>query len=203
MDYEKVTFWDKICEVFDWAEKNVTSTMFSCWAAHAALYHHYGLIRHLRDKKLAGIFKHSPVDPKEQLTRGFEEFFNVPHSRYGYIEKSDYLSVPDLKIIAESPQAGVYVVASKNKQQVYLTGHPEYDATTLDEEFLRDLKVDQQAAKPENYYINDDATKVPYSSWRSHGSLLFTNWLNYYVYQITPYKLDANNIQAIHPDSQI
>ncbi|NQZ83583.1 MAG: homoserine O-succinyltransferase [Colwellia sp.] len=203
MAYENVTFWDKICEVFDWAEKNVTSTMFSCWAAHAALYHHYGLNRHLRDNKLAGVFQHSPVDPKEQLTRGFEEFFNVPHSRYGYIEKSDYLSVPDLKIIAESPQAGVYVVASKNKQQVYLTGHPEYDATTLDEEFHRDLKVDQQAAKPENYYINDDTTKVPHSSWRSHGSLLFTNWLNYYVYQITPYKLDASNIQAIHPDTQI
>jgi len=203
MDYEKVSFWDKICEVFDWAEKNVTSTMFSCWAAHAALYHHYGLNRHLRDDKLSGIFQHSPVDPKEQLTRGFEEFFNVPHSRYGYIEKADYLSVPELKIIAESQQAGVYVVASKNKQQVYLTGHPEYDATTLDEEFSRDLKVNEQAIKPDNYYINDDVNKVPHSSWRSHGSLLFTNWLNYYVYQITPYKLDANNIQAIHPDTQI
>ncbi len=203
MAYEKVSFWDKICEVFDWAEKNVTSTMFSCWAAHAALYHHYGLNRHLRDDKLSGVFQHSPVDPKEQLTRGFEEFFNVPHSRYGYIEKADYLSVPELKIIAESQQAGVYVVASKNKQQVYLTGHPEYDATTLDEEFSRDLKVNEQAIMPDNYYINDDVNKVPHSSWRSHGSLLFTNWLNYYVYQITPYKLDASNIQAIHPDTQI
>lgn len=203
MAYEKVTFWDKICEVFDWAEKNVTSTMFSCWAAHAALYHHYGLNRHLRKKKLSGVFQHSPVDPKEQLTRGFEAFFNVPHSRYGYIEKSDYLSVPDLKIIAESAQAGVYVVASKNKQQVYLTGHPEYDATTLDEEFQRDLNVDENAPQPENYYIDNDITRVPHSSWRSHGSLLFTNWLNYYVYQITPYKLDATNIQAIHPDTQI
>ena len=127
----------------------------------------------------------------------------MPHSRYGYIEKSDYLSVADLKIIAESPEAGVYVVASKNKQQVYLTGHPEYDATTLDEEFQRDLKADKNAPKPNNYYIDNDEEKVPHSSWRSHGSLLFTNWLNYYVYQITPYKLDANNIQAIHPDTQI
>lgn len=203
MDYEKVTYWDKICEVFDWAEKNVTSTMFSCWAAHAALYHHYGLNRHLRKQKLSGIFQHSPVDPTEQLTRGFEEFFNVPHSRYGYIEKSDYLSIPALKIIAESEQAGVYVVASTNKQQVYLTGHPEYDATTLDEEYQRDLNVDENAAKPDNYYINDDVEQVPHSSWRSHGSLLFTNWLNYYVYQITPYKLDASNIQAIHPDTEI
>ncbi|MBA6264740.1 MAG: homoserine O-succinyltransferase [Colwellia sp.] len=203
MEYEKVTFWDKICEIFDWAEKNVTSTMFSCWAAHAALYHHYGLKRHLRKEKLLGVFQHSPVDQKEQLTRGFEEFFNVPHSRYGYIDKSDYLSIPELKIIAESPQAGVYVVASKNKQQVYLTGHPEYDSTTLDEEFQRDLKADIDAVMPNNYYINDDITKVPHSSWRSHGSLLFTNWLNYYVYQITPYKLDATNIQAIHPDTEI
>jgi homoserine O-succinyltransferase len=203
MDYEKVTFWDKICEVFDWAENNVTSTMFSCWAAHAALYHHYGLNRHLRKKKLSGVYKHSPVDPKEQLTRGFEEFFNVPHSRYGYIDKADYLRVPQLKIIAESEEAGVYVVASKNKQQVYLTGHPEYDATTLDEEYSRDLNTDDEAIMPVHYYPENDVTKIPHSSWRSHGSLLFTNWLNYYVYQITPYLLDASNIRARQPESEV
>ena len=203
MDYEKVTFWDKICEVFDWAEKNVTSTMFSCWAAHAALYHHYGLNRHLRKEKLSGVYQHSPLDPKEPLTRGFEEVFNVPVSRYGYINKEDYLSTPDLKIIAESADAGVFLVASQNKQQVYLTGHPEYDATTLDDEYHRDLKVDENAVMPVNYYPNNDSSVKPHSSWKSHGSLLFTNWLNYYVYQITPYKLDANNIQAIHPDTQI
>ena len=203
MDYEKVSFWDKICEVFDWAEKNVTSTMFSCWAAHAALYHHYGLNRHLRKEKLSGVFNHSPVDPREQLTRGFEEYFNVPHSRYGYINKEDYLTIPDLKIIAESEEAGVYVVASKNKQQVYLTGHPEYDASTLDEEYHRDLNTATGAVIPKNYYIDNDINQKPYSSWKSHGSLLFTNWLNYYVYQITPYQLDASNIQAIHPDTQI
>ena len=203
LEYEKVTFWDKICEVFDWAENNVTSTMFSCWAAHAALYHHYGLNRHLRKKKLSGVYQHSPVDPKEQLTRGFEEFFNVPHSRYGYIDKADYLTVPELKIIAESEEAGVYVVASKNKQQVYLTGHPEYDATTLDEEYHRDLKASDNAIMPENYYPNNNVSKIPHSSWRSHGSLLFTNWLNYYVYQITPYLLDASNIRARQPENQV
>ena len=203
MEYEKVTFWDKICEVFDWAENNVTSTMFSCWAAHAALYHYYGLNRHLRKKKLSGVYQHSPVDPKEQLTRGFEEFFNVPHSRYGYIDKSDYLSVPELKIIAESEDAGVYVVASKNKQQVYLTGHPEYDATTLDEEYHRDLNSDNKAIMPEHYYPENDVSKIPHSSWRSHGSLLFTNWLNYYVYQITPYLLDASNIRARQPANKV
>ena len=203
LDYSQVSFWDKICEVFDWAEKNVTSTMFSCWAAHAALYHHYGLNRHLRKQKLSGVFQHYPLDSKESLTRGFDEFFNVPHSRYGYIEKSDYESIDELKILAESKEAGVYLVASENKQQVYLTGHPEYDTTTLHEEYLRDRKNNADAALPENYYKNNDATNLPIGSWRSHGSLLFTNWLNYYVYQITPYKLDASNIQAIHPDTVI
>ncbi len=198
--YEQVTFWDKICEVFDWAEKNVTSTMFSCWAAHAALYHHYGIQRKLRTKKLAGVYQHTPEDPLEPLTRGFEEEFNVPHSRYGYIDVADYSTVADLKIIAQSNKAGVYLVASTNKQQVYLTGHPEYDASTLDEEFHRDLKLDKDSAIPENYYINNDTALPPHSSWRSHGSLLFTNWLNYYVYQITPYQLDSYAIQAIHPE---
>ena len=201
LDYDEVSFWHKICEVFDWAEKNVTSTMFSCWAAHAALYHHYGLNRHLRPNKLSGLFSHSVLDVKEPLTRGFDEHFNVPHSRYGYIDKADYLSIPALKVLAESEQAGVYLVASKNKQQVYLTGHPEYDTCTLHEEYLRDLKVNSDSFKPENYYQDDNPEKAPKNSWRSHGSLLFTNWLNYYVYQITPYQLDANNIKAIDPQS--
>jgi len=197
LDYSEVSFWDKICEVFDWAEKNVTSTMFSCWAAHAALYHHYGLNRHLRKQKLSGLYQHNVCDAKEPLTRGFDECFNVPHSRYGYIDRKDYQSIEQLKIIAESPGAGVYLVATENKQQVYLTGHPEYDTTTLHEEFLRDLSVNDNAPMPANYYPDNDEKKSPANSWRSHGSLLFTNWLNYYVYQITPYKLDADNIQAI------
>jgi homoserine O-succinyltransferase len=196
LDYSQVSYWDKICEVFDWAEKNVTSTMFSCWAAHAALYHHYGLNRHLRKQKLSGVFQHKQLDSKEQLTRGFDENFNVPHSRYGYIDKSDYESVDQLQILAESDEAGVYLVASKNKQQVYLTGHPEYDTSTLHEEFLRDKKVNADAALPENYYKGNDANNAPVGSWRGHGSLLFTNWLNYYVYQITPYQLDVGDIKS-------
>ena len=200
LNYDQVTFWDKICEVFDWAEDNVTSTMFSCWGAHAALFYHYGLQRHLRKEKLSGVFSHKPTDIKESLTRGFEDLFNVPHSRYGYIDREDYLSIPSLKIIAESDEAGVYVAASKNKKQVYLTGHPEYDAETLHEEFLRDIKAGGTPAIPKNYYPDDDPEKQVSSNWRSHGSLLFTNWLNYYVYQITPYKLDANNIKAINPN---
>ena len=201
LDYSEVSFWGKICEVFDWAEKNVTSTMFSCWSAHAALYYYYGINRHLRKHKLSGVFKHQPNDRKEPLTRGFDEGFNVPHSRYGYIDKADYLNIVDVNIIAESKQAGVYLAASKNKQQVYLTGHPEYDTTTLHEEYLRDLDTLTSGAKmPKNYYPNDQFTVKPKNSWRSHGSLLFTNWLNYYVYQITPYQLDAGNIQAIEQE---
>ncbi|WP_206483855.1 homoserine O-succinyltransferase [Thalassotalea sp. G2M2-11] len=201
MDYEKVTFWDKICEVFDWAEQNVTSTMFSCWAAHAALYHHYGLNRHLRTEKLSGVYSHQPNDPKEELTRGFEDQFYVPHSRYGYISKEDYQSIDNLTIIAESEQAGVYLAASKNKQQVYLTGHPEYDATTLADEYQRDLKVGSKTILPANYFPDNDPNNEPACTWKAHGSLLFTNWLNYYVYQITPYQLDADNIKALHPSS--
>ncbi len=199
LDYQQVTFWDKICEVFDWAEKNVTSTMFSCWAAHAALYHHYGLKRHLRKQKLSGVYQHHCLKPKEQLTRGFDESFNVPHSRYGYIDKSDYQTLDNLEILAESKDAGVYLVASKNKQQVYLTGHPEYDASTLSEEYFRDLDSGANAIVPDNYFTGDNPSTEAANTWRSHGSLLFTNWLNYYVYQITPYQLDADHIQAIHP----
>jgi len=202
LSYEEVTFWDKICEVFDWAEKNVTSTMYSCWAAHAAMYHHYGINRTLRTKKLSGVFSHQPLDTREQLTRGFDEVFNVPHSRYGFIDKEQYESVPELKILAESEEAGVYLVATENKQQVYLTGHPEYDATTLKEEYFRDLNNGLSAQIPTHYFQDNDPHSNPASSWKSHGSLLFTNWLNYYVYQITPYKLDADNIQAIHPSTK-
>jgi homoserine O-succinyltransferase len=196
LNYSDVSYWDKICEVFDWADKNVTSTMFSCWAAHAALYHHYGLNRHLRQQKLSGVYQHYPLDAKEALTRGFDESFNVPHSRYGYINQTDYQSIDELNILAQSSDAGVYLVASKNKRQVYLTGHPEYDTSTLHEEFLRDSKKDPDTHIPINYYHNNNVNNKPVGSWRSHGSLLFTNWLNYYVYQITPYQLDADHINS-------
>lgn len=200
LDYHEVSFWDKICEVFDWAEENVTSTMFSCWAAHAALYHHYGLNRHLRQQKLSGVYKHYPLSSKEQLTRGFDEYFNVPHSRYGYISLSDYQSVENLNVLAQSDEAGVYLVASKNKRQVYITGHPEYDTSTLHEEYLRDRKTNDNTQLPLNYYYQDNGNNKPVGSWRSHGSLLFTNWLNYYVYQITPYRLDASNMKTVQTD---
>lgn len=198
LNYDQVSFWPKICEVFDWAKKNVTSTMFSCWAAHAALYYYYGLQRHLRQEKLSGVFCHQTQEPNEPLTRGFDEQFMVPHSRFGYIKTADFTTVPGLKIFAQSAQSGVYLAASANRQQVYLTGHPEYDASTLDEEYQRDIASGRQAACPQNYYSRDDLSKTPVNCWRSHGSLLFTNWLNYYVYQLTPYQLDADHMQGIH-----
>ncbi len=189
LDYSEVWFWDKICEVFAWADSHVTSTMFSCWAAHAAFYHHYGINRHLRAQKLSGVYSHWINDAKEPLTRGFDDVFAVPHSRYGYIAVEDYHRVEGLNILAQSEQAGVYLAATADKKRVFLTGHPEYDPDTLAQEYQRDLAAGQSPKLPQNYFPEDDLDNTPLCSWRSHGSLLFTNWLNYYVYQETPYEL--------------
>ena len=196
MDYEQVSYWNKIQEVFDWAQDNVVSTMYLCWAAHAALYHHYGLGRQLREQKLSGVYSHHTQFAHEKLTRGFDDEFWVPHSRYAEVTKADYQSVANLNILAESEQAGVYLVASEDKRQVFVTGHPEYDPTTLDDEYQRDVKAGISPAVPVNYYRDNNPENKPSSKWRSHGSLLFNNWINYYVYQITPYQLDAEHIQT-------
>ena len=199
-NYEDVTYWNKIQEVFDWAQSNVVSTMYLCWAAHAALFHHYGLNRLLRAQKLSGVYAHQTKFPNEKLTRGFDDEFWVPHSRYAEVSQSDYESIDQLNVLGESAQAGVYLVASDDKRQVFVTGHPEYDPTTLDDEYRRDVAAGINPNIPVNYY-NDDSpdahlTTKPNSKWRSHGSLLFNNWINYYVYQITPYQLDAEHIQT-------
>ena len=196
VDYEDVNYWDKICEVFDWAQKNVVSTMFLCWAAHAALYHHYGLNRQIRANKLSGVYRHDVLQPHEKLTRGFDDEFWAPHSRYAEVTKTDYQAVKGLQILGESSEAGVYLVASEDKRQVFVTGHPEYDPTTLDDEYQRDVNAGLSPDVPLNYYRNDNPNNAPSSKWRSHGSLLFNNWINYYVYQITPFQLDAENIQT-------
>lgn len=190
LDYEKVTYWDKIQQVFEWAQTNVTSTMYSCWAAHAAMYHFYGVSRDLRDEKLSGVYEHTTRDPMEPLTRGFEESFKVPHSRYGEVKKSVYQQQPNLNILADSKEAGVYLVATTDKKHVFVTGHPEYDATTLFDEYCRDTNKGSDAKIPVNYLNNNDINLRPKNTWRSHGCLLFSNWLNYYVYQITPYQLE-------------
>ena len=200
VNYEEVDYWAKIKEVFDWAQKNVVSTMYLCWAAHAALYHHYGLNRQIRNAKLSGVYRHDVLAPHEKLTRGFDDEFWVPHSRYGEVTASDYQSIEQLNILANSKEAGVYLVASEDKRQVFVTGHPEYDPMTLDGEYQRDLNAlvatELAPAIPVNYYRDNNPENTPSSKWRSHGSLLFNNWINYYVYQITPYQLDAEHIQS-------
>ncbi|AIY63737.1 homoserine O-acetyltransferase MetA [Pseudoalteromonas piratica] len=190
LEYSDVAYWQELKEIFDWAEQHVTSTLFSCWAAHAGLFHHYGLKRKLKAKKLCGVFKHQRYFEHAALTRGFDDEFLVPHSRYGHINEADIANHSQLEVIAGSPEVGAFLIKNKSGSQVFLTGHPEYDADTLKKEYLRDLEKDQNAPKPNNYFPNDDASAKPSKTWQSHAFLLFSNWLNYYVYQTTPYDIN-------------
>ncbi|MGJ8690944.1 MAG: homoserine O-succinyltransferase MetA [Thalassotalea sp.] len=196
VEYEDVSYWDKICEVFDWAQKNVVSTMHLCWAANAAFYYHYGMKRSVREEKLSGVYPHTVNCSLERLTRGFDDEFLMPHSRYGEVTREQFDLVEPLNVLAESDEAGAFLVASKDKRQVFILGHPEYEAHTIDDEYKRDVAAGLTPKVPINYYKNDDPSNTPVSTWRSHGSLLFNNWINYYVYQITPYQLDAEHIQT-------
>jgi homoserine O-succinyltransferase len=196
IDFSEVSYWDKICEVFDWAKKNVTSTLHLCWGAHAALFYYHGIKRKLRQQKYSGVYAHYCLDPKEPLTRGFDDTFFVPHSRYGEISVEQYQQIPSLKILAQSDEVGVYLVASRDKRQVFVTGHPEYESHTLKDEYYRDLGAGLSPQIPVNYFTDNDPLLPPVNRWRSHGSLLFNNWINYYVYQITPYLLDAEHIES-------
>ncbi|WP_440055526.1 homoserine O-succinyltransferase [Pseudoalteromonas sp. T1lg65] len=190
LEYDEVIYWQELCEFFDWAEHHVTSTLFSCWAAHAAMYHHHGLKRELKANKLCGVFKHQCYFDHGALTRGFDDEFLVPHSRYGHIELEKVQACRDLVVLAGSDKVGAYLVKNHSGSQVYLTGHPEYDADTLQKEYLRDCEKLADAPKPENYFPADDPTKAPSKTWQSHAFLLFSNWLNYYVYQTTPYDIN-------------
>lgn len=189
LPYEEVKYWDKMTEILEWAQRNVQSTLYLCWAAHAAMYHFYGVQRKLRETKLSGVFEHKALDPYNELLRGFDPLFYAPHSRFGYIDAKQYNGVEGLHVIAESAEAGPYAIASDDKRMVFVTGHPEYDPETLHDEYFRDLQADLNPGIPANYFTDDDPTKAPLVRWRSHGSLLFNNWLNYYVYQVTPYDL--------------
>ncbi|MFT5674221.1 MAG: homoserine O-succinyltransferase [Paraglaciecola sp.] len=187
--YEDVKYWEKMTVVMDWARRHVQSTLFSCWAAHAAIYHFFGVNRTLHEHKLCGIFPHQVQDEHCELMRGFDPIFNAPHSRYGEISEANYNAIEGLNVLARSGKTGAYLVASEDKRLVFVTGHPEYDPDTLAQEYKRDVTADLRPAIPENYYPNDDPNQAPLVGWRSHGSLLFTNWLNYHVYQNTPYDL--------------
>ncbi|WP_404394414.1 homoserine O-succinyltransferase [Pseudoalteromonas phenolica] len=190
LEYDDVIYWQELKELFDWAENHVTSTLFSCWAAHAGLYHHYDLKRELRDDKLCGVFKHRCLFEHGALTRGFDDEFLVPHSRYGHIELEQIQQTPELAVLAGSEKVGAYLIKNQSGSQVFLTGHPEYDADTLQKEYLRDLAKSPDAPKPEGYFPNDDDNQKPCKTWQSHAFLLFSNWLNYYVYQTTPYDIN-------------
>lgn len=190
LDYEKVKYWDTMTTILEWSQRHVQSTLYLCWAAHAAMYHFYGIQRRLRAEKFSGVYEHGVLDPNNELLRGFDPTFYAPHSRYGHIDVDQYNSVEGLNVVAQSDTAGAYVVASEDKRMVFVTGHPEYDPETLHDEFMRDSDAGQSPAVPVNYYPDNDPTQSPLVRWRSHGSLLFTNWLNYYVYQTTPYDLE-------------
>ena len=190
LEFEEVSYWEELIQILEWTKSNVTNTLHICWAAQAALYYHYGVPKYPLDKKMFGVFQHSRTNPKSNLMRGFDDFFSVPHSRHTGIKKEEILNVKELEILSESEEAGIYMVASKDERQIFVTGHSEYDPDTLKNEYERDLAKGESLDIPKHYFLDDNPTKPPCVTWRGHSNLLFNNWLNYYVYQETPYELN-------------
>jgi len=190
LEFEDVNYWPELSEIMDWSKTNVTSTFHICWGAQAGLYHHFGIKKYPLDKKMFGIFKHTVEKPEEPLMRGFNDLYHAPHSRYTEVTESEIEAHPDLVLLSKSDKAGVYMVMSKDRRQIFVTGHSEYDASTLKEEYDRDVAKGLEIAVPANYFPDDNPDNEPMVLWRSHASLLYSNWLNYYVYQATPYQLD-------------
>ena len=191
MAFEEVEYWQELCEIMDWSVHNVHSSMHICWGAQAALYHHYGIQKYPLAEKLFGVFPHR-VEYKEcTLLRGFDERFMAPHSRHTTVRREDIEAVPTLKILASSEEAGVYAVKSAEGRQIFVMGHSEYDLRTLEKEYLRDKNAGLPIRVPKNYYPDDDDSRAPVMTWRAHASLLFSNWLNYFVYQTTPYDIGS------------
>lgn len=193
LEFDQVNYWDEMQSVLDWSRSNVFSTLHICWGALAGLFHHYGIQKHLMEKKLTGVFKHGHLT-KNELFGGFDDQFNVPHSRYTEIRQAEIEEVPELTVLSTSKEAGVYMVMAHNNRQVFITGHPEYDAGTLDEEYRRDLERGVRATTPINYYRGDDPNNPPTVTWKSHGHLLFSNWLNGVYQNTTP---DVGDIPAL------
>ncbi|GJQ52994.1 MAG: homoserine O-succinyltransferase [Anaerolineaceae bacterium] len=187
MPFEAVDYWNELTRIFDWAETHVESTFHICWGAQAALYYKYGIPKYDLPRKVFGVYEHRLLKPTSSLTRGFDDIFYAPHSRHTEIRSSDVAKVQDLEILAQSDEAGIYIVASKDERRFYITGHSEYDPLTLKAEYDRDINKGLPIDVPQNYYPQDDPVNVPSVRWRSHANLLFSNWLNYYVYQVTPY----------------
>ncbi len=195
LEFKEVTYWDELCEIMEWSKKHVHSTLHICWGAQAGLYYHYNIQKYPLEKKLFGIYKHKVVYKHPILLRGFDEIFPAPHSRHTTIKVEDVKKCKDLKILAYSKEAGIYAISSDKGRHIFITGHSEYDRDTLKAEYLRDKEKGLDIDVPVNYFPNDDPTKTPIVSWRSHANLLFSNWLNYFVYQTTPF-----NLQEISKD---
>lgn len=189
IEFEEVDYWEELCRIMEWSKANVTSTFHICWGAQAGLYYHFGLKKHMLPKKLSGIYKHKVMKRKEPLVRGFDDEFYAPHSRYTEVSAEDIHNCPFLKVVAESEEAGVYLCLTEDGKQIFVTGHSEYDRYTLDYEYKRDLGKGINPDIPVNYYPDDNPENKPLLLWRSHSMNLYTNWLNYYVYQVTPYEL--------------
>ncbi|GIU24767.1 homoserine O-succinyltransferase [Shewanella schlegeliana] len=190
IEFEEVSYWDHIREIIDWSQQHVTSVLFLCWAAHAALYHLFGLNRSLLTTKRSGVFTHKRTCEHYPLLRGFDDEFFAPHSRFAEMDIEKLKAHPELQVLTESEAAGAYMVLSKSNRNLFVMGHPEYQKSTLKDEYLRDLAQGLTPEIPQNYFTNDDPEQAPIARWHSHGSLLVSNWLNYYVYQLTPYNLD-------------
>ena len=191
LPFEQVNYWQELCEIMEWSKTHVHSTLHICWGAQAGLYYHYGIQKHDLPKKLFGVYPHTLDKPRAILLRGFDEVFMVPHSRYTTVKREDVEAVPELSILASSEEAGVFLMASPEGKQIFATGHAEYDARTLENEYLRDKNAGLGTAVPDHYYPDNDDTKAPNVTWRGHANLLFSNWLNYFVYQTTPYDLNT------------
>jgi homoserine O-succinyltransferase len=193
LDFEDVNYWDEMTDIFAWARTHVTSTLYICWAAQAGLYYHYGIPKYPLAKKMFGIFPQTPLEPQLPIFRGFDDVFQMPHSRHTELHREDILAHPDLTLIAESPDCGVSMVMARNGREFFVTGHLEYAPNTLDNEYKRDKDIRDDVDLPKNYYRDDDPAKGPVVTWRAHANLLYSNWINYYVYQETPY--DINKIE--------
>lgn len=200
MDFEEVDYWPELCDIMDWAEENVYSTFYICWGAQAGLYHRYGVPKYSLPAKMFGVFEHRTLHPTEKLLRGFDDVFLAPHSRHTEIRRDDVEKVSELQILAESDDAGIYIVGSKNGRHIFITGHSEYDPLTLKSEYDRDVNKGLPINIPCNYFPKDDPSKPPQVLWRGHANLLYANWLNYYVYQVTPFDPQDIPVKGTHTD---
>jgi homoserine O-succinyltransferase len=200
MDFEEVDYWPELTRILDWAETNVLSNFYICWGAQAALHHRYGIPKYGLPRKMFGVFEHRVLAPTERLLRGFDDVFLAPHSRHTEVRREDIEQVPEVQILAESLEAGVYIAGSRDGRHIFVTGHSEYDPLTLKSEYDRDVNKGLPIHVPKNYYPGDDPSRTPNVRWRGHANLLYNNWLNYYVYQVTPYDPREIPQGSIHSD---